>query len=60
MRSHPEFRPVISESLRLQVLADLLAALPRLSPAEITDFEADLTAIRSEAGSFVPRDPWES
>jgi hypothetical protein len=60
MRSHPELRPVKPKSLRLQVLADLLASLPRLSSDEIADFEADLTAIRCETGPFMPRDPWES
>jgi len=55
-----ELCPVAPEGLRLRDLPDLLASLPRLSPEELADFEADLTAIRHEADPIAPRDPWES
>ena len=45
---------------RLEELAAILAALPRLSAAEAESFAAELETARSELARGPVRDPWES
>lgn len=54
-----ELRPVPAGG-RLGDLPDLLAALPRLAPADADAFAKDLAAAREQLGEHPPRDPWES
>jgi len=52
-----ELRP-LPAGARLAELPALLAALPRLSPAEASEFADDLAAARGELGEV--RDAWQS
>jgi antitoxin (DNA-binding transcriptional repressor) of toxin-antitoxin stability system len=54
-----ELRPVPA-GRRLGELPELLASLPRLSPADAAALADDLDAARQELGEQPLRDPWAS